>query len=142
MAGLGTSLVSVGLSTITADLHAAQGGEWVTSAYPLVLAAVLPACSWMPRRWGASRVCVVSLVVFVAASVLCALTPNLIVLILARVLQGVAGGIMVPTGQTIVLQRVDRSRMGRTMSIAGLPLMLAPAIGPCAASPDRPTHSA
>lgn len=109
MAGLNTSLVSAGLPTITADPNATQGGEWATSAYLLALAAAVPACSWRQRRWGASRVQMVPLVVF-AASALCTLAPapNSIVLILARVLQGAAGGIMVPTGQTSGLPLPDR----------------------------------
>lgn len=72
----------------------------------------------------------VSLVTFTAASVLCAVAPTLAVLILARALQGVSGGLLVPTGQNIVLRAIRPERMGRIMSTAGLALVLAPAIGP------------
>jgi EmrB/QacA subfamily drug resistance transporter len=131
MAGLDTSLVNVGLNTIATDLHASLTSvQWITSGYLLALAAALPAVPWLQDRFGASRLWLVSLVTFTAASVLCAVAPTLAVLIVARVLQGVSGGLLVPTGQNIVLRAIRPERMGRIMSTAGLALVLAPAIGP------------
>jgi MFS family permease len=131
MAGLDTSLVNVGLNTIATDLHASLTSvQWITSGYLLALAAALPAVPWLQDRFGASRLWLVSLLTFTAASVLCAVAPTLAVLILARALQGVSGGLLVPTGQNIVLRAIRPERMGRIMSTAGLALVLAPAIGP------------
>lgn len=131
MAGLDTSLVNVGLTSIATSLHTGLSNtQWVTSAYLLALAAVLPACPWLQRRIGASRLWVSSLVLFAFASFLCAVAPNLSVLIFARVLQGAAGGLLVPTGQKIVASAVGLDRLGRAFSIAALVIVLAPAIGP------------
>lgn len=131
MAGLDTSLVNVGLTTIAKDLHAGlAAAQWVTSGYLLALAAALPACPWLQRRLGASRLWMISLVTFTAASLLCAVAPNLALLLIARALQGISGGLLVPTGQNIIGRVVGSDRMGRVMSTAGLVIVLAPAIGP------------
>ncbi|RSM69326.1 MFS transporter [Amycolatopsis sp. WAC 01375] len=131
MAGVDTSLVNVGLATITEDLHATLTGvQWVTSGYLLALAAALPACSWLQRRLGASRLWLISLLGFVVASLLCAVAPDLPWLIIARAVQGICGGLLVPTGQNIVARAVSPDRMGRTMATAGLVILAAPAIGP------------
>ncbi|HXW86903.1 MAG TPA: DHA2 family efflux MFS transporter permease subunit [Streptosporangiaceae bacterium] len=131
MAGLDTSLVNVGLTTIALNLHAAiTNVQWVTSGYLLALAAALPAGPFLQRRIGASRLWMICLISFTAASLLCALSPDLAVLLAARVLQGAAGGLLVPTGQSIVARAVGPERMGRAMSSAGLVIVLAPAIGP------------
>lgn len=131
MAGLDTSLVNVGLTTIAKDLHTGlAAAQWVTSGYLLALAAALPACPWLQRRLGASRLWMISLVTFTAASLLCAVAPNLALLLIARALQGISGGLLVPTGQNIIGRVVGSDRMGRVMSTAGLVIVLAPAIGP------------
>ncbi|BBG01371.1 MULTISPECIES: DHA2 family efflux MFS transporter permease subunit [Pseudonocardia] len=131
MAGLDTSLVNVGLSTIADDLGGSLAGtQWVTSGYLLALAAALPACAWLQRRIGPSRLWMIALVVFTIASVLCAIAPSLPMLIAARVLKGIAGGLLVPTGQNIIVRAVDPDHLGRVMSTAGIPIMLAPAVGP------------
>lgn len=131
MVGLDTSLVNVGLTAIATDLHASLPRvQWITSGYLLALAAALPAGPWLQRRFGSSRVWFVALLGFVTASLLCAVAPGLSVLVFARVVQGMAGGLLVPTGQAIVAKAVGPANMGKVMSSAGLVLVLAPAIGP------------
>jgi len=131
MAGLDTSLVNVGLSTISRELHSTLAAtQWVTSGYLVALAAVLPISSWLSRRIGAGRLWLGALVVFTLASALCALAPNLGFLVVTRLLQGAAGGLLVPAGQTILGGVAGPSRMGRVMNTAGTAVVLAPAIGP------------
>ena len=131
MAGLDTSLVNVGLTSIANNLNAAlDDAQWVTSGYLLALAAALPVCPWLQRRLGASRLWLASLIAFTAASLLCAIAPNLLVLIVARVVQGAAGGLLLPTGQKIVGSAIGLDRMGRVLSLAARAIVLAPAIGP------------
>lgn len=131
MAGLDTSLVNVGLTSIAASLHIGLSEvQWVTSGYLLALAAALPACAWLQRLLGASRLWILSLVLFAGASLLCAVAPSLPVLVVARLVQGAAGGLLVPTGQKIVAEAVGLDRIGRTLSFAALAIVLAPALGP------------
>ena len=131
MAGLDTSLVNVGLTTVARNLHTSLGAvQWMTSGYLLALGAALPAGPWLQRRLGPSRLWLASLLLFTGASLACAVAPDLSVLLLARVVQGVAGGLLVPTGQSILARAVGADRMSRVMSTAGIAVVLAPAVGP------------
>ncbi len=131
MSGLDTSLVNVGLNTIGHDLHAPlTSTQWITSAYLLALAGALPASGWLSRRVGSGRLWLWSLGGFTIASGLCALAPSIDMLIAARVLQGIAGGLLVSTGITVLATVAGPDRMGRILAITGVPTVLAPALGP------------
>lgn len=133
MSGLDTSLVNVGLNTIGQDLGASlTSTQWVTSAYLLALAAALPACGWLGWRFGGGRVWLWSLAMFTVLSGLCAVAPDIGVLIALRALQGVSGGVLVTAGMTILAEVAGPGRMGRILSITGVPTVLAPALGPTA----------
>lgn len=133
MTGLDTSLVNVGISTIGRELGSDLAAtQWVASGYLLALAAALPASGWLGRWFGAGRVWVAALAGFTVTSGLCAIAPNLDVLVGARALQGLAGGLLVSTGISILAQLVGRQGMGRVLAITGVPTVLAPAIGPTA----------
>lgn len=131
MAGLDSSLANVGLVAIAKDLESSlDAAQWAISGYLLALAAALPACPWLQRRFGDSRLWLIALAAFTLASLACAVSPNLVVLITARVVQGAAGGLLLPTGQKIVGSAVGLDRMGRTLSVAARAIVLAPATGP------------
>jgi len=129
--GLDTSLVNIGLDTISRDLNSALSlTQWVASAYLLALALSLPLAGWLGRRFGTGRVWLVALALFTVASGLCAISPNIAMLIVARVLQGLAGGLLIPAGQTLLGQAVGPDRLGRVMATLGIAVSAAPAIGP------------
>lgn len=131
MAGLDTSVANVGLDTIRRSLGASLAAtQWVTSGYLLALAGALPACGWTSRRIGAGRLWLIALAGFTLASGLCAIAPNVESLIVFRVLQGIAGGLLIPSGMTITAQAAGPARMGRVMSTSAVPAILAPALGP------------
>ncbi len=131
MSGLDTSVANVGLDTIRGDLGASlASAQWITSGYLLALAGALPACGWLTRRLGAGRLWLGALGGFTVVSGLCAIAPSIGALIAFRVLQGVAGGLLIPAGMTIVAQAAGRARMGRVMSTSAVPAILAPAFGP------------
>ncbi len=131
MAGLDTSLVNVGLETIVRTLHGSlASAQWVSNGYLIALAAALPICGWLGRRLGAGRLWRYALAAFTLLSGLCAAAPSLSLLIVFRVLQGVAGGLLVPSGQTIVGRAAGSRHMGAVMNTAGIAVVLAPAVGP------------
>jgi EmrB/QacA subfamily drug resistance transporter len=135
MAGLDTSVANVGLEVMGRDLGVSLAQvQWTTSAFLLALAAVLPACGWLGRRYGPGRVWLWALLGFTIASGLCALAPTVELLIVFRVLQGIAGGLLVPTGMTIVSQAAGPARMGRVLSVSAVPAIVAPAVGPVVGS--------
>lgn len=131
MAGLDTSLVNVGLDTIASDLAAPLADtQWVTTGYLIALAAALPAGPWLQRRFGPARVWLGALIAFTVSSGLCAIVPSLGLLVAARAVQGLSGGLLVPAGQSVLGAAAGPRRMGRVMATSGIPVVLAPAVGP------------
>ena len=131
MSILDTTIVNVALATLGRELHSTIGGiQWVVTGYMLALAAVIPVTGWAARRFGAKRVYLVSLVLFTTGSALCGLATSTNELIVFRVLQGLGGGMILPIGQTILARAAGPQRMGRIMSIVGIPMLLGPVLGP------------
>jgi EmrB/QacA subfamily drug resistance transporter len=131
MSVLDTTIVNVALATLGRDLHSSVSQiQWVVTGYLLALAAVIPVTGWAARRFGAKQVYVVSLVLFTGGSILCGLATSATMLILFRVLQGIGGGMLLPIGQLMMAEAAGPKRMGRVMSIAAVPVMLAPILGP------------
>ena len=131
MAQLDSSLVNVGIATISHRLSASlDTTQWVSTGYLLSLAAAVPACGWLIRRYGAAQLWLGALVGFTVISALCAAAPTIGVLIVLRVAQGVAGGLIVPAGQTLVGQAAGPQRMARVMSTVLIAVVVAPALGP------------
>ncbi|WP_253194120.1 DHA2 family efflux MFS transporter permease subunit [Gordonia sp. i37] len=129
--GLDVSVVNVGLADIGADLGAPLSQtQWVATAYLLALALSLPVAGWLARRHGTGVIWLNALAAFTVASALCALAPGIGLLIAARVLQGLAGGVLIPAGQTILGQAVGPERLGRVMGALGIVVGAAPALGP------------
>lgn len=129
--GLDASMANIGLHTIATDMHASLiATQGVTSAYLLALAVSLPVCGWAGRRMGVGRLWLAALTAFVAASGLCATAPAVEVLIAFRVAQGMAAGLLIPAGQTLLGQAVGPDRLGRAMATLGMAVSLALALGP------------
>jgi EmrB/QacA subfamily drug resistance transporter len=131
MSILDTTIVNVALDSLSRDLHASLSDiQWVVSAYLLALAAVIPISAWATRRYGAYRVYMRALVIFTLGSALCGLATTTSELIAFRVLQGIGGGLLAPTGFTILVHASGREALPRVMSAIGVPLVLAPVFGP------------
>src|SRR6195256_6333869 len=131
MSILDTTIVNVALRTLGHDLHSSISQiQWVVTGYLLSLAAVIPVTGWAPRRYGAKRVYMTSLVLFTIGSGLCAVASSTTSLVVFRVLQGAGGGMIMPVGQLIMAQVAGPKRGGRGMGIFATPAMLAPILGP------------
>lgn len=100
------------------------------SAYMLALAIGLPASGWLANRFTAKRIFIISIILFMLASLLCALSNNLTTFTLARLLQGLSGSLMVPVGRTVVLSRTEKKHLVNTISILVWPGLIAPVMGP------------
>jgi EmrB/QacA subfamily drug resistance transporter len=131
MSILDTTIVNVALDALSQDLHAPLNDvQWVATGYLLALAVVIPLTGWTAERFGARRVWLTSVVLFVSGSVLCGLAWNLGSLIVFRVLQGLGGGMVMPIGMILITQAAGPQRVGRVMSIIGVPMLLGPVLGP------------
>jgi EmrB/QacA subfamily drug resistance transporter len=130
MTSLDSTVVNVSLSRLGRDLRVPLTRiQWVISGYLLALALMLPLSGWLVDRFGAKRVYLGCFILFTAASVACGLAPNAGALIAGRVLQGVAGGLLAPMAQMMIVRGAGR-HVARVMGIMVMPILLGPLAGP------------
>jgi EmrB/QacA subfamily drug resistance transporter len=131
MSILDTTIVNVAIETLGRELDASLSTiQWVATGYLLALATVIPMTGWVMERFGGKRAWMTSVTLFLAGSALCGLAWNSSSLIAFRVLQGFGGGMIMPIGQAILAQAAGPQRMGRVMSVIGVPTLLGPVLGP------------
>ncbi|MFI6516497.1 MDR family MFS transporter [Spirillospora sp. NPDC050679] len=131
MAILDTTIVNVALETLGREFGTGLSTiQWVITGYLLALGTVIPLTGWAVDRFGGRRVWLASIVLFVAGSVLSGAAWDVGSLIAFRVLQGLGGGMLMPTGMAILSMAAGPRRMGRVMSIVGVPMLLGPVLGP------------
>jgi EmrB/QacA subfamily drug resistance transporter len=102
----------------------------VLTSYILIQAVLVPASGWAADRWGARRIFMASMAVFLLGSVLCGLSKTLGELVLFRVLQGAGAAMMTPVGRIIVVGQTAREHLVRAMALLTTPAMVGPIIGP------------
>ena len=98
--------------------------------YLLSLGVFLPISGWVADRFGARIVFSVAIGIFTVASLLCAASTSLTGLILARILQGFGGALMLPVGRLILVRSVSPAELVSAMILMGLPAVIGPAVGP------------
>ncbi|TDD80402.1 DHA2 family efflux MFS transporter permease subunit [Actinomadura darangshiensis] len=131
MSIIDATAVNVATRTLAEDFGASiTSVQWVLTGYMLGLAAVIPVTGWATERFGARRVWITALLLFLAGSALAGLAWSMPALIAFRVLQGAGGGMIIPVAQTILAQAAGPSRMGRVMGFIGLPMLLGSVAGP------------
>src|SRR5436190_17068014 len=131
MSILDTTIVNVAIETLGRDLGASLSSiQWVSTGYLLALATVIPLTGWSMERFGGRRMWMLSVTLFLFGSTLCGLAWSTESLIVFRVLQGFGGGMIMPIGQAILAQAAGPQRMGRIMSVIGVPTLLGPVLGP------------
>jgi MFS family permease len=110
MTQMDSTVVTVSLSTIRGELHASIGAaQWILSGYLLALALMLPVNGWLVDRVGTRRLYLGCFSAFTLASLLCGGALTLDALVLARILQGVAGGLMAPMAQMMIARVAGRN---------------------------------
>jgi DHA2 family multidrug resistance protein len=131
MAALDATVVNVAQRTFIGVFSSTPAVvAWTMTAYTLALAAVIPLAGWAANRFGTKRLLLGSVTMFTLASLLCALAPNIALLVLFRALQGAGGGLLTPLTLTILAQEAGPTRLGRVLTIAGVPMLTAPIFGP------------
>jgi EmrB/QacA subfamily drug resistance transporter len=131
MSILDVTVVNVAINTLAAKFHTSLPTiQWVATGYTLALATVIPLTGWIADRFGTKRLYMISIALFLTGSALSGLAWSAGSLILFRVLQGLGGGMIMPAGMTILTRAAGPQRIGRVMSIIGVPMLLGPIIGP------------
>ncbi|MCG2801680.1 MAG: multidrug efflux MFS transporter [Cellulomonas sp.] len=130
---LDSTIVAVALKSLAVDLHASVTTiQWVTTAYLLAVGVTMPLAAWAQARWGGRRLWLAGLVLFGVGSVAASMAGSVGVLIAARALQGVGGGILMPLMATLPLQAAKGRVSGRTIAMVSLPMLIGPMLGPVA----------
>jgi EmrB/QacA subfamily drug resistance transporter len=133
MENLDGTIVTTAAPNIGKSLHVAPTAiGLVITCYLLTLAVLIPLSGWLTRRLGTRPVFLSAIVIFTVASLCCALSNDLAVLVAMRVLQGIGGAMMVPVGRMVVIGRTEKQDLLRIMSYIVWPGLLSPVIAPLA----------
>ena len=126
-----TTIVNVALPTIQGNLGAdiAQGA-WIVTGYIIANVVVIPITPWLQTRFGRRNYFVASIVVFTIASFLCGVASSLGMLVAFRLVQGLAGGGLISTAQTILNDTYPREQQSVATGIFAMGVIVGPAVGP------------
>ena len=128
---LDSTMVTLAIRTLAVELHSTAGTiQWVTTGFLLAMAVAIPVTGWAERRWGGKRVWTAALLLFVLASVLCAVAWNAASLIGFRAVQGFGAGLIFPLMQTLAVRAAGGRISSRLMAAVSLPIALGPILGP------------
>ncbi len=125
------SIVNVALTHMQGNLGATLSEiSWVVTGYSVANVIIIPLTAWLGKRFGRKSYFLFSLVLFIASSMLCGLATNLSMLILARVLQGLGGGVLLANAQSVIFESFPPEKRSLAQAVFGLGVITGPAIGP------------
>ncbi|MFI0220756.1 DHA2 family efflux MFS transporter permease subunit [Streptomyces lydicus] len=126
-----TTIVSVALNDLAQELDAPLPTiQWVSTGYLLAVFATIPLAGWAQSRLGGRRLWIAALGGFLLGSLLSALAWDATSLIAFRIVQGIAGGIMMPLMATLLMQAAQGRNIGKVMAVITVPTALGPILGP------------
>jgi len=128
---LDSSIANVSIPAIAGDMGVSPAqGTWVITSFGVANAISVPLTGWLTQRFGQVRLFTASILLFVLASWLCGLAPNIESLIAFRVLQGLVAGPMIPLSQTLLLASYPPAKAGIAMAMWAMTVLVAPVVGP------------
>lgn len=131
MENLDSTVIATSLPAIALDLHRDPISlKLALTSYLLSLAVFIPASGWAADRFGARTVFRSAIIIFTTGSILCGLSSTLTQFVLARIVQGFGGAMMVPVGRLVILRSVPRSQLVSAMAYLTFPALIGPVIGP------------
>ncbi|WP_338533634.1 DHA2 family efflux MFS transporter permease subunit [Paenibacillus peoriae] len=131
VAVLNNSLINVAIPQLTTDLGSTTTRiQWVITGYTLAQGIIVPITGYMEQRVGYKKFLIGALSIFTIGTALCIFAWNDLSLIVARIVAGLGGGVIIPLSMTIVYKIIPREQVGMAIGIWGISSMAAPAIGP------------
>src|ERR1043165_3392216 len=128
---LDQTIANVALPHMQTSLGATRESvTWVLTAYIVASAIAIPITGWLAEQVGRKRLFIWSVIVFVIASMLCAVAQNLEMMVAFRVAQGVAGAFLVPLAQAVMFDINPPEKHARAMAMFGAGVMIGPILGP------------
>jgi len=127
------SVVTTGISGIMADFNiTSTTAQWIYSSFLLVLGVMIPLSAFFTRRFKVKTILLASLSLFLIGSLIAYIAPNIETLILARVIQAVGSGILLPITQIVLFKVIPEEKWQIYMGLFGFIIGIAPAIAPTA----------
>ena len=127
------SVVTTGIAGIMADFHiSSTTAQWIYSSFLLVLGVMIPLSAFFTRRFKVKTILISSLTLFLIGSVIAYFAPNIEVLILARVVQAIGSGILLPITQIVLFKVIPEEKWQVYMGLFGFIIGIAPALAPTA----------
>ncbi len=131
MENLDGTVIATSLPAIATDLHQDPIAlKLALTSYLLSLAIFIPASGWAADRFGARTVFRAAILIFTLGSILCGQSSTLWEFVIARMIQGLGGAMMVPVGRLVLLRTVPRSEIVGALSYLMIPALLGPLCGP------------
>jgi DHA2 family multidrug resistance protein len=128
---LDSSIANVSLPAIAGNLGVSPTqGTWVITSFGVSNAISVPLTGWLTQRFGAVRLFITSVLLFVLASFMCGTASSLEMLIGFRVLQGLVAGPMIPLSQTLLLSSYPQAKAGMALAMWAMTTLVAPVTGP------------
>jgi MFS transporter, DHA2 family, multidrug resistance protein len=128
---LDSSIANVALGHIAGALGAnSDESTWVLTSYLVASAVILPASAWLSGVMGRKRFYLLCVTLFTVSSFLCGTAPNLESLIAFRVLQGLGGGSMAPSEQSMLADTFPPEKRAQAFALYGVAVIIAPTLGP------------
>jgi len=126
-----SSIVNVALPSMMGNLGATlEDISMVVTGYAIANAVILPVSAWLGSRIGRRKYFLGCIIAFTVASIACGFAPNLYSLIVFRIFQGLAGGALLPTSQTLIYEQFPPEKAGLAGAVFGMSVMVGPALGP------------
>lgn len=128
---LDISIANVSLDHIAGSVSASYDeSTWILTSYLIANAITIPIAGWLSNVVGRKRFYMISVALFTVSSFFCGIAPNLVFLIIARVVQGVGGGGLAPSEQSILTETFPPEKRGGAFALYGLTVIAAPILGP------------
>jgi DHA2 family multidrug resistance protein len=131
MATLDISITNSALPQIQGEIGATgTEGTWISTGYLMSEIVIIPLAAWLTRVFGLRNFLLGCALLFIFFSMTCGLSHTLLVMIIGRIGQGLTGGAMIPTAQTIIRTRLPLAQLPVGMTAFGLIVLLGPLLGP------------
>ncbi|MCC7666281.1 DHA2 family efflux MFS transporter permease subunit [Liquorilactobacillus satsumensis] len=128
---LDSTMINIALHSLVKDLNSSvETVQWTITCYVLATGIAVPFSSWLLNKFDGKLVFLTGEILFAGGSFLAAISPTISSLIAARLVQGFAGGLIMPLLTTLLVQTTDSALMGQMMATVGLPIILGPLVGP------------
>lgn len=128
---LNSTMINVAFKIIAVDMNASISvAQWIITGYVLSMGLVIPVTGWVVNRFGCKRIYLFSLFLFFIGSAFAMISWSIESLICAAIIQGISTGLIISTIQTEIVHISDGQNLGRLLSIATIPALLGPILGP------------